>query len=82
MVDMMIAVDFLYFAETHEGVVVVASDDDDLVPAYLASGSRKRPAHVVVLRHRSLASAPNDRHLIDCRIDVHELPPALRREIK
>jgi hypothetical protein len=60
MVDILIAIDAIYFARDCGHAVVIFSDDDDLVPAALAASSMVRPLHFHWLRRRTAGSAMND----------------------
>lgn len=78
MVDTMLAVDLIYYARTTRHPLIVASDDDDVVPAAL-SASTNPCGGIWMLRHRDPHRGVNDMHLSDCGVKLHVLPTALRR---
>lgn len=60
MVDTMIAIDVMHFARDLMSPVVVFSDDDDLVPAFLAAQAAAGRTRVHWLRRRKVGSGMND----------------------
>jgi hypothetical protein len=78
MVDTMICVDLIYFMRHVKTAVIVASDDDDLVPALAVA--REDSAHpLYLLRHRDPGTGVNDDLLRTSRVNIDVLPCLLRR---
>ena len=79
MVDSMICVDLLHYSRTRSGLIVTASDDDDLVPALLAA-SLSSTTPLRMLRHRAARHGLNDDHLLSSNVVIDLLPPPLRKQ--
>lgn len=60
MVDTLLSVDAQYFAREQRLSILIASDDDDLVPVALAARSLDNPPLVCLARKRLVGQALND----------------------
>ena len=70
MVDELLTVDAVHLARARESCVLIASDDDDMVPAILAASLDSQwPVHL--LREHTLGCRPNDDLLKTCGTTVH-----------
>jgi len=77
MVDTMIAVDAIHFADGRSGPLLIVSDDDDIVPPALAARARWEP--VVLFRRRGPGQGLNDGTCESQGVSLLALPEEFQR---
>jgi len=73
MVDLLLGLDIHQMAERTDSAILVFSNDQDLVPAFLAAASRAG-GRLFWVRELDAGAGPNDASLQDKGVSIIEIP--------